>query len=730
MHRFLALLTLWGLCLTLSWTCVCADQVILLNHEQIIQANVNGLDIGQPGAYTGWAWSKDASYLQIAVEGQEREIQPGDPSPENAYSWKKLGEFNIPEAKTISIRFITDKSADYFDPSAAGWAALSLDPDWNPGDWFDLCKVHPNKAEVSDDKRLGILRSKDHFYPFPHYRSKYEWLLRKQYLKDHLLMSMGCAPMPPRTPLHPVTTGRVEYDDYVIENVYFESMPGFLVTGNLYRPKGKRGPFPAVLCPHGHWGEGILTNTDNNSVPGRCINFARQGYIAFAIDMIGYNNNRQLTHKFGGPAEWLWGLSLHGLQFWNSVRAIDYLCSLDDVDADRIAVTGASGGGTQTYGIMAVDERVKAAAPVNMLSSHFQGGCLCENAANLRIDLNNVELGAMMAPRPLMMVSCTGDWTAETLRVEYPAIRSIYELYEKPENVGVIQIDAGHNYNRPSREAVYRWFGRWILGDDNPDHFTEQPFPVEPDKMKVFPDGLPDIALGEEAIVESWKEMSEKQLQSIFPEDERSLSALRRRAGKALRHALGVENPDPNALVVERIDAKKKGDLFVEKIMLGREGVGDRIPAILLAPDNYAGGGTLLVHCDGKDVWFDPNTGKPGEILQSLLDRGQTVLMVDVFMTGEYNSPFQQARRETDIPHFLTYNQSETALRVQDVLTALAYLQSRYEASRVNLIGGGYAGMWCLLAAAIADDLQSAVIDAAGFEDSGDADFMERLYAP
>ncbi|MGC9326232.1 MAG: hypothetical protein ACP5I1_01230, partial [Candidatus Hinthialibacter sp.] len=357
-------------------------------------------------------------------------------------------------------------------------------------------------------------------------------------------------------------------------------------------------------------------------------------------------------------------------------------------------------------------------------------GCLCENAANLRIDLNNVELGAMTAPRSLMMVSCTGDWTAETLRVEYPAIRSIYELYEKPERLGVIQIDAGHNYNLASREAVYAWFGRWMLGDDNPDHFKEQPFTVEPEKMKVFPNGLPDIALDEKAIIDSWKEMSEKQLQLIFPDNERSLRALRRRADKTLRHALGVENPDPNDLVIERIDAQQKGSLFVEKILLGREGEGDRIPAVLLVPGNYSKSGTLLVHGDGKDAWFDLNTGKPGTLLQSLLDKGQTVLLADVFMTGEYNSPFQQAQRERDIPHFLTYNQSDSALRVQDVLTALAYLQSRYEASQVNLIGGGDAGMWCLLAASMADDLNSVIIDAAGFEDDGDADFMERLYVP
>ena len=202
-----------------------------------------------------------------------------------------------------------------------------------------------------------------------------------------------------------------------MSKVYFESLPGFFVTGNLYRPVGE-GPFPAVLSAHGHWTYGRLENSPLVSGPGRAITLARQGFVVFSYDMVGYNDSRQLTHAFGGPREHLWGLSLAGLQLWNSIRSLDFLESLPYVKRDAMGITGESGGGTQTFMLAAADARVAAAVPVNMISLHMQGGCLCENPPGLRLDTTNVEIAATIAPRPLLMVSATGDWTAETLEVD------------------------------------------------------------------------------------------------------------------------------------------------------------------------------------------------------------------------------------------------------------------------------------------------------------------------
>jgi len=169
------------------------------------------------------------------------------------------------------------------------------------------------------------------------------------------------------------------------------------VTGNLYTPAG-RGPFPAVLLPHGHWTYGRLENTEVSSIPGSAISLARQGFVAFTYDMVGYDDSRQLTHAFGGRRESVWGLSLAGLQLWNGIRSLDFVQSRPEVDPARIGAAGASGGGTQTFLLAAVDERVKVAVPVNMISLHMQGGCLCENPPGLRLDTSNVELAATIAP--------------------------------------------------------------------------------------------------------------------------------------------------------------------------------------------------------------------------------------------------------------------------------------------------------------------------------------------
>jgi hypothetical protein len=280
-----------------------------------------------------------------------------------------------------------------------------------------------------------------------------EWKVRAAWLREHVLASAGLLPMPVKPPLSAQIFDTITRADYSVSKVYFESLPGFFVTGNLYRPLGE-GPFPAVLSPHGHWTYGRLENTQLNSGPGRAIGLARLGFVVFSHDMIGYNDSRQLTHTFGGRREGLWGLSLAGLQLWNSIRAIDFLESLPDVRKDAIAATGESGGGTQTFLLAAVDSRVAVAAPVNMISLHMQGGCLCENAPGLRLETTNVEIAATIAPRPLLMISATGDWTKETLEVEYPAVRKIYGLFGAADRVHAVRMDAEHNYNRESREAM------------------------------------------------------------------------------------------------------------------------------------------------------------------------------------------------------------------------------------------------------------------------------------
>jgi hypothetical protein len=367
-------------------------------------------------------------------------------------------------------------------------------------------------------------------FEVPHYASLETWAPRARYIRQHVLASAGLMPMPEKTPLRPVIFDEVRHQGYVVSKVYFESLPGFFVTGNLYRPVGD-GPFPAILSPHGHWTNGRLENSALTSGPGRAIGLARQGFVVFTHDMVGYNDSRQLTHTFGGRRESLWGLSLGGLQLWNGIRALDFLETLPYVRRDGFGVTGESGGGTQTFLLAAVDDRVAVAAPVNMISLHMQGGCLCENLPGLRLDTTNVEIAATIAPRPLLMVSATGDWTAETLEVEYPAVRSLYGLFDAASRVRAVRIDAPHNYNQESREAMYAWMARWLQHAPEDARRPEPSITVDKvtDLLVFYGRLLPEGAVTPAQLTEGWIASATRQLASADP------AVLR----DALRHALG-----------------------------------------------------------------------------------------------------------------------------------------------------------------------------------------------
>ncbi|MCI0622263.1 MAG: acetylxylan esterase [Acidobacteria bacterium] len=573
------------------------------------------------------------------------------------------------------------------------------------------------------DRRAVEIRHLNMPYTFQPYRTKEEWLARAKYLRQQILVSSGLWPIPERTPLQPQILGKIERDDYSIEKVYFESYPGFYVTGNLYRPMGKAGPFPAILSPHGHWPYGRLENSALGSIPARCINFARQGYVVFTYDMIGYNDSRQVDHRLIGKPLSLWGIGSLGLHLWNSIRAADFLESLPDVDRNRLACTGASGGGTQTFLLTAVDDRIKASAPVNMISHYMQGGDVCENTANLRLDTNNMEIGALMAPRPLLLVSAAGDWTNDTPRVEFPAIQSVYKLLGAEDSLQTVQVFAEHNYNKESREAVYSWFDRWILGHKDAAPVKETAFRVEfPSNLLVFfGRELPREAKTESQLIDFLVRSYQEQLNKLKPRDSKTLDHFRELMPPALEHSLAAQFPDPRE-IIEVAQSFRKGGADQE-LLIGRYNKGDRVPALLWTPKQKGKSltATLLVHPEGKMAFQNDMSS----IVSSLLKQGHLVLAIDCFNTGT-----AKANRDMSDRFFTTYNRTDDANRVQDILTALAYLKKRPEVARINLAGLERAGLWCLLARGLAPELHRTAADVAQFKSSSDQAYLEELYIP
>ena len=568
------------------------------------------------------------------------------------------------------------------------------------------------------DTRLGAAKGVNTPWALRRYRTLAEWGQRAlAAIRRHILVCAGLWPLPEKTPLKARVFGRIEREGYAVEKVFFESLPGFFVCGNLYRPLDE-GPFPALACPHGHWGRGRLEDTELGSIAGRCINFARQGMVAFSYDMVGYNDSDQFVHReIGGWREALWGIGALSLQLWNSIRVVDFLASLEDVDAERMGCTGASGGGTQTFLLMAVDERIKAAAPVNMVSAFMQGGCRCENQGHLRLDINNVEIASCMAPRPLLLVSCTGDWTANTPEVEFPAVRAIYSLYGAQNKVSEVQIDAPHNYNQPSREAVYAFFRRHLFGGKG--RVAEQPFTVEEDEDLLVFSGRkkPAHALDAQGVFDAVIARSEKQLAA-------RLASVRIRrfqweTGPALASLLGVDAAPQVA--VESLGFRREEGYVAEDLVLGRVGYGERVCATFFLPRGPQGKVSATLIADAR--W---DGDEPGVLAQGLLQAGGAVLVVAPFLT---DGTEREGHDEMD-PLYHTYNQATMACRVQDILTGLAYLDQHLRVGKCHLVGQGEAGIWCLFARALASGVGSTVVDWNGRDLGDDEAWSGALFAP
>ena len=574
------------------------------------------------------------------------------------------------------------------------------------------------------DRRMSDVRHLDLTYSFSGYNTKEEWLRRAESLRKQILASAGLLPMPPKTPIQPVIFGKVDRGDHTVEKVYFESFPGFYVTGNLYRPKNVTGKLSAVLCPHGHWTYGRLENQQHNSGPGRPANFARQGYVAFTYDMVGYVDSAAISHRFAAghrenivDRNALWSVNLLGLQLWNSVRAVDFLLSLPEVDPERIACTGESGGGTQTFLLMAVDERIKVAAPVNMVSFYMQGGSLCENAPNLRIDTNNVEIAAMMAPRPLMLVAATGDWTKKVPTEEYPAIRNIYRLFGAEDKVTAVRMDAPHNYNQESREAVYGWFAHWLLERPEATPIKERGGGVATlnDLLVFFGRARPEGELNEEQLAASLIEMAKKQLDEAEPRDAAGFERYREQFGAALKYSLMAEYPNPNDIAASVPEVTRLNKTVKEDLLLSRKGQNDRVPVSVLRPDSpkQPAAVALLVA---------PEASRMDDLSDQLVKAGLTVVTVRCFPGGR--------QVPGNIKFFTTYNRTDEANRVQDILTAISYARTRFPKAGINLVGQGETGLWALFARGLAPRIDRAVIDAAEFDTESDEEYLKRLPIP
>ncbi|MET0392888.1 MAG: acetylxylan esterase [Chitinophagaceae bacterium] len=289
------------------------------------------------------------------------------------------------------------------------------------------------------------------------YHNLSEWEQRKQVLKPCLLEALQLWPLPASPRTKPIITPQRRFDGYTVENIAIEILPGLYINGSLYKPAKYTGKIPVILNPDGHWDR----QRYRPDCQYRCAALARMGAMAFSYDLFAWGESllqfRSEDHRRS--------LSM-SVQVLGSIRILDYLLSLKDADTSRVAITGGSGAGSHTVLLTAIDDRIKVAAPVVSLSSYFYGGCPCESGMPVhdcggRTD--NVELAAMAAPRPLLVVSDGKDWTDRMPEHDLLYLQRMYGYYDLPGNVENVHLkDEGHDFGISKRKAVYEFMAKYL----------------------------------------------------------------------------------------------------------------------------------------------------------------------------------------------------------------------------------------------------------------------------
>lgn len=634
--------------------------------------------------------------------------------------------------------------------------------------------------KIADDVRFQPLKDLNGYFPFTPPASLDDWKQRSDVVRRQTLVSQGLWPLPTKTPLNAVVHGKVERDDFTVERVYFESFPGFYVTGSLFRPKGFTGPRPTILCPHGHWKDGrfydageaamkqqLESGAEKHPLSGRfplqarCIQLARLGCIVFHYDMLGYADSIQIpfdvSHKYGDKRPQMesreaWGLfspqaesrmqHVLGLQTWNSIRALDFVESLPDVDRKRIGVTGASGGGTQTFLLGACDDRPAAIVPAVMVSTAMQGGCTCENSCVLRVETGNIELAGLFAPKPLGMIAAN-DWTKEIMTKGYPELRQLYKLHGVEKNVAAFPfIQFPHNYNYVSRAAMYDFFNEHLqLGAKSP--IVEADFkPLAREELTVWTGGehkQPE-SVGEPFERELTKYMtedSERQIAALVPTDETSLAKYREIVGGGIDAIFGRRVDDVGPVEQHNLEKDDRGDWWFFRCLLVNKNHGEIVPTTYYYPKKW--NNQVVVWLSAEPDSLVDSAGEPEAILSEALAKGYAVACPELLGHGLHTVdgfPAKENRRVANPRLFAGftygYNHPLFAQRVHDVLTVVAHARRHAGTQQVHLAGRG--AVTAPIAAAAAAQCGPAVdrllVETSGFRFASLNDYLHQSFLP
>lgn len=326
-----------------------------------------------------------------------------------------------------------------------------------------------------------------------------DWTGRRELYRKQLFEMLSLDPLPARTDLRPVVTGRTEQPDFIVEKLHFQSLPGLYVTGNLYLPRRIEKPLPAILyvCGHARVVKEGVSYGNKAGYQHHGAWFARNGYVCLTIDTIQLGEIEGLHHGTYREGMWWWssrGYTPAGVEAWNGIRALDYLETRSEVDASRMGVTGRSGGGAYSWWLVALDDRVKVAAPVagitdlenHVVDGVVEGHCDCMFVVNT-YQWDYAQVAALAAPRPLLIANSDKDSIFPLSGVQrvHEQVRRIYQLHKASDKLGLLITEGPHKDTQDLQLPVFRWFNRHLKGEDPIIEMAAVKF-FEPEQLKVF----------------------------------------------------------------------------------------------------------------------------------------------------------------------------------------------------------------------------------------------------
>jgi hypothetical protein len=473
-------------------------------------------------------------------------------------------------------------------------------------------------------------------------KTREEWEQRQKFVRETLWDIVG--PFPEKTPLNAKITGKVKKRDYLIENVIYESLPGFYVTASLFIPDNVKKPAPAVLFCSGH-STGVY-RLPSYQMP--LLNLVKKGFIVLAIDPIGQGERLQyfdpdkgastigsstLEHSYPSPQVYLIGKSVARYFIWDGIRGIDYLVSRKEVDPKRIGVHGLSGGGTQSAYISAMDERVAAAAPAGYITSYTR---LMESVGvqdgeqnfyhEISRGIDHPDFIEIRAPKPTLIMATTRDFfSIQGSRETLNEVKKVYQLFGKPDNVEITEDDSGHGYTKKNREAMYAFFRKHLQLPGSAAE-EEVDFPSAQELQKT-PTGQLSTSLKGETVFSLNRKEGELFIDQLW-DKRHDLPAYLAEIVSSAKEYCGYRNPEGSSNPIFTGRIQREG-YSIEKHFI--KGEGDYvIPYLLMIPASPGKKALIYLNQAGKSA-----QAAPGGEMEWFVKQGFTVLAPDLIGTGE-----------------------------------------------------------------------------------------------